>query len=157
MSATRTSPWISPPWKCGTKPQAALRSVDLPEAERPARRTNSPGAISSETSSSAGFGDRGSAELRHRSASAGAAPRLIASSDTRHQLPTGMQGREAAEGDGCRDGEGGGAEADRQRGIGAESVGAEELAGDRGGEDGEGDEIEAAVVTRWRAAVAGAG
>ena len=52
--ATSTRPSISPPWKCGTRPQAAFSRVDLPEAERPASSVNSPGAIASETSSSAG-------------------------------------------------------------------------------------------------------
>jgi len=43
-----------PPWKCGTSPLAIRSSVDLPEAEAPARTANSPCASSSVTSSSAG-------------------------------------------------------------------------------------------------------
>ena len=43
-----------PPRKCGTSPQPIPRSVDLPLAEGPASTTNSPCAISSERSRSAG-------------------------------------------------------------------------------------------------------
>ena len=42
---TSSRPANSPPWKCGTSPQAARSSVDLPEPLAPARTTNSPGAI----------------------------------------------------------------------------------------------------------------
>ena len=40
----------APPWKCGTRPQAARSSVDLPLPESPASRQNSPGSISRLTS-----------------------------------------------------------------------------------------------------------
>ena len=39
-----------PPWKCGTRPQAARSSVDLPWPESPASRHSSPGSISRLTS-----------------------------------------------------------------------------------------------------------
>ena len=42
---TVTRPAKSPPWKCGTRPQAARSTVDLPDAERPATTQNSPGSI----------------------------------------------------------------------------------------------------------------
>ncbi len=41
--ASVTRPAKRPPWKCGTRPQAARSSVDLPCPERPASRQNSPG------------------------------------------------------------------------------------------------------------------
>ena len=47
-------PANSPPWKCGTRPDAARSSVDLPEPEPPASTTNSPGATTRSTSRSAG-------------------------------------------------------------------------------------------------------
>ena len=43
-----------PPWKCGTRPAAARRSVDLPEPDAPASTTNSPGSTVSDTSRSEG-------------------------------------------------------------------------------------------------------
>ena len=43
-----------PPWKCGTSPQAARSSVDLPCPESPASRQNSPGSSAKLTSCSAG-------------------------------------------------------------------------------------------------------
>ena len=58
--ATTTRPAKRPPWKCGTSPASARRSVDLPRARtgRAARRC-SPGSTSSETSSSAARARRG--------------------------------------------------------------------------------------------------
>ncbi len=56
---TRISPAISPPWKCGTSPHAARSSVLLPEPERPARTTNSPGAISRSMPESASASEPG--------------------------------------------------------------------------------------------------
>ena len=41
--ASVTRPAKRPPWKCGTSPQAARSSVDLPAPESPASRQNSPG------------------------------------------------------------------------------------------------------------------
>ena len=37
----------SPPWKCGTRPQAARSSVDLPQPDTPASTVNEPGSSSS--------------------------------------------------------------------------------------------------------------
>jgi hypothetical protein len=51
---TTTRPANVPPWKCGTSPEAARSSVDLPLADRPATTTNSPGATDSETPRSDG-------------------------------------------------------------------------------------------------------
>ena len=47
-------PVNSPPWKCGTSPDAARSSVDLPEPEPPARTTNSPAATSRSSARRAG-------------------------------------------------------------------------------------------------------
>ena len=47
-------PVNSPPWKCGTRPEAARSSVDFPEPEPPASTTNSPGATRRSMSRSAG-------------------------------------------------------------------------------------------------------
>ena len=44
----------APPWKCGTSPDAARRSVDFPEPEPPASTTNSPGSTASVTARSDG-------------------------------------------------------------------------------------------------------
>ena len=44
----------SPPWKWGTRPQSARRSVDLPEPETPASTVKVPGSIAKLTSRSAG-------------------------------------------------------------------------------------------------------
>ena len=51
--AQRSRPANTPPWKCGTSPQAARSSVDLPEPDPPETTTNSPGSTVSETSRSA--------------------------------------------------------------------------------------------------------
>ena len=56
-SARRRSarPATSPPWKCGTSPQSARRSVDLPGARRPGEHGEAnPASSSSDTSRSAG-------------------------------------------------------------------------------------------------------
>jgi len=53
IPATSSSPSIWPPWKCGTSPQPARSSVDLPEPERPAITTNSPGSTRRSISRSA--------------------------------------------------------------------------------------------------------
>ncbi len=46
---TTTRPAKRPPWKCGTSPDSARSSVDLPEPEAPSSATNSPGATRSDT------------------------------------------------------------------------------------------------------------
>ena len=51
---TTTLPEKTPPWKCGTSPASARRSVDLPEPDGPSSATCSPSAIRSETPSSTG-------------------------------------------------------------------------------------------------------
>jgi hypothetical protein len=51
---TTARPPKTPPWKCGTSPEAARSSVDLPLADSPASTTNSPGSTVSDTSRSAG-------------------------------------------------------------------------------------------------------
>jgi hypothetical protein len=43
-------PANAPPWKCGTSPAAARRSVDFPEPDAPASTTNSPGSTASDMS-----------------------------------------------------------------------------------------------------------
>ena len=49
QAAATTRPANVPPWKCGTSPVAARSSVDLPDADRPASTTNSPGLDVRET------------------------------------------------------------------------------------------------------------
>ena len=51
---TLSSPLASPPWKCGTRPQSARSSVDLPEPDTPASTVNVPGSSSSVMSRSDG-------------------------------------------------------------------------------------------------------
>ena len=51
---TSARPANSPPWKCGTSPEAMRSSVDLPDPDPPASTTNSPGSTAKEASASAG-------------------------------------------------------------------------------------------------------
>ena len=52
--ATVTRPEKAPPWKCGTRPHRARRSVDLPSPEGPSSSSTSPSASSRSTPSRAG-------------------------------------------------------------------------------------------------------
>ena len=52
---TLSSPVASPPWKCGTSPQSARSSVDLPEPDTPASTVKVPGSSSSVRSRSDGL------------------------------------------------------------------------------------------------------
>ena len=49
---TSSRPLASPPWKCGTSPQSARSSVDLPDPDTPASTVKVPGSSSSEISCS---------------------------------------------------------------------------------------------------------
>ena len=53
--ATITRPAKTPPWKCGTSPASARRSVDLPPPEGPSSAMCSPSSIVSEMPSSTGL------------------------------------------------------------------------------------------------------
>ena len=100
MPAAATEPSISPPWKCGTRPQAARSRVDLPQAERPARRTNSPGPTSSETPSRARPADAriGVGEALDREGRSDPPRR----GELSHGAGRGRRGRRAARGRGSR-------------------------------------------------------
>ena len=54
VAADRHPPREAPPWKCGTSPQSARRSVDLPSPEGPSSSSTSPAASSRSTPSRAG-------------------------------------------------------------------------------------------------------
>ena len=47
----RRCPRTTPPWKCGTSPASARKSVDFPDPDGPSNATCSPSPISSDTSS----------------------------------------------------------------------------------------------------------
>src|SRR5262249_5855679 len=138
---TSIRPEISPPWKCGTRPQAARRRVVLPQPERPARTTSSPAPIRSETAARAGRSPFGYAEPTASNERAGVAGGAAARSAT-------APGGQAGEGDqqGEPDRRRVGVEAERR--VGVEPAGAGGEPGDREHQHRGGEGVEAAVVSR---------
>ena len=76
-----SSPLASPPWKCGTSPQSARSSVDLPEPDTPASTVKVPGSSSS-VDVAQRAGRRAPRGTRTRSARRG-----TSGSGTRHPQP----------------------------------------------------------------------